>query len=280
MFSSGGKYQVRARLFRLHLPPIYSEPVSVAVRNVPARDTIPVIEGVPKFAGLLIAERTLFDTPPARRAEIAELQRGLVNCGLKAALERSLHFCEILATKSPESRRSAERALAALKQKATPVVREIISCRQLVLYHLLGDEQAMGRAAEGIDPDWTASIFAAFRKPPAHRRPGGCGCERRSGDAICQVDFALARAGKTEEALMENQALTKKIHFAVRNGALPDLRLRSLGKKSLLKQTLLQQTLILAIAGKTVESADASEVAGRTEVNDPTEDDLPFRQSP
>jgi hypothetical protein len=90
--------------------------------------------------------------------------------------------------------------------------------------------------------------------------------------------IALARAGNTEEALKENQALTKKIDFTVRNGALPDLRLRFLGKQrskqSLLKQKLLQKSLILAIAGRTVESVDASTAASHIEVTNPTEDDL------
>jgi uncharacterized protein (TIGR03067 family) len=89
--------------------------------------------------------------------------------------------------------------------------------------------------------------------------------------------IALARAGKTEEALKENQALLKKIDFTVRHGALPDLRLGFLGKKrsktSLLKQTLLQKAIILAIAGRPVESFNASAAAGSVEVNNPTQDD-------
>ena len=89
--------------------------------------------------------------------------------------------------------------------------------------------------------------------------------------------LALARAGKTEEALKENQALMKKIDVNVRKGRLPNLQLEFLGttrsQKSLLKQTLLQKSLILAIAGRTVESVDASTAAGHVEVNNPTQDD-------
>ena len=89
--------------------------------------------------------------------------------------------------------------------------------------------------------------------------------------------IALARAGKTEEALKENQALMNKIDVNVRKGRLPNLQLEFLGatrsEKSLLKQVLLQKSLILAIAGRTVESVDASTAAGHVEVNNPTQDD-------
>ena len=89
--------------------------------------------------------------------------------------------------------------------------------------------------------------------------------------------LALARAGKTEEALKENQSLMKKIDVNMRKGRLPNLQLEFLGRtrsqKSLLKQTLLQKSLILAIAGRTVESVDASTAAGHVEVNAPTQND-------
>jgi hypothetical protein len=109
------------------------------------------------------------------------------------------------------------------------------------------------------------------------RMERGIPTEALGWDVQAAHAIALARAGKTEEALKENQALTKKIDFTVRNGAIPDLRTGFLGKKrskqSLLKQALLQKALILAIAGRTVESVDASTAAGRVEVNNPTEDD-------
>lgn len=89
--------------------------------------------------------------------------------------------------------------------------------------------------------------------------------------------LALAQAGKTAEALKENEALMKKIEVNVRKGRLPDLQLEYFGKmrsqKSLLKQTLLQKALILAMAGKTAESVDASTTAGRVEVDKPTKED-------
>ena len=79
--------------------------------------------------------------------------------------------------------------------------------------------------------------------------------------------LALARAGRTEEALRENEALMKKIDVNLRKGRLPEMQLEFLGttrsQKSLLKQTMLQKSLILAIAGKTAESVDASTAAGR-----------------
>jgi len=89
--------------------------------------------------------------------------------------------------------------------------------------------------------------------------------------------LALARAGKTKEALKENETLMKKIDVNVRKGRLPDPKSEFLGtlrsQKSLLKQALLQKALILAIAGRTVDSVDASTAAGHIEVTNPTEDD-------
>lgn len=83
--------------------------------------------------------------------------------------------------------------------------------------------------------------------------------------------LALARAGKVDEALEENQTLLKKIEVNVLKGRLLEVQLEFLGKtrsqKSLLKQTLLQKALILAIAGKTSESLDASATAERVELN-------------
>ena len=95
--------------------------------------------------------------------------------------------------------------------------------------------------------------------------------------------LALARAGKIDEALKENDLLTKKIDINLRKGRLPDLKLRFLddsrSQKSLLKQARLQKALILAIAGKTGEAFDVSTAAGAVEVSNPTDDDQKAIQS-
>ncbi len=89
--------------------------------------------------------------------------------------------------------------------------------------------------------------------------------------------LALARAGKTKEALEENEALMKKIAVNLRWGRLPDVTVEFLGtqrsKKSLLKQSLLQKALILAIAGKPAESAKASETASLVEIQNQIPED-------
>jgi len=94
--------------------------------------------------------------------------------------------------------------------------------------------------------------------------------------------LALARAGKITESLKVNEALMKKIDVNVHKGRLPDLPLQFLGEtrsvKSLLQQALLQKSIILGIAGRTVESVDASTTAGRVEVDKPTQDDQPAIQ--
>jgi|GEM_PF-2267097 len=126
------------------------------------------------------------------------------------------------------------------------------------------------RLADLTKPD--AGIRLSDRLAEAGRPTEPLGWDVQSTHAL-----ALARAGKIEEALKENEALLKKIDINVRKGRLPDLRLEFFGttrsQKSVLMQTLLQKSLILAIAGRTAESVDASNAAGHVEVENPTKDD-------
>jgi uncharacterized protein (TIGR03067 family) len=115
---------------------------------------------------------------------------------------------------------------------------------------LFADRTAPGKAVRLND-----TVAAAGRPTEA------CGWAVQAVHAL-----ALARSGRIDEALAENERLWNKIDTNIRKGRLPLMELEFLGEQmsqhSVLQQITLHKGLILAIAGETEKAAQARRSAG------------------